>query len=118
MAHSNDRHSMEKALISRAMKDDAYRQRLMSDAKGVLRDEFGMNLPADLDMQVVQETPNKVYLVLPAAPSASAPLSRGEVANAAADCSGWGSFVACTVECTQCGNNETSCEPGDSGEEE
>ena len=117
MAHSNDRSGMEKALISRALKDDAYRQRLSSDPKGVLRDEFGMNLPDDLDMEVVQETPNKVYLVLPAAPSAGAPLSREEFASASDSCDGWSSFVGCTFECTQCGNNDTSCAPGPTGEE-
>ena len=106
------REQLEGQLIRKALKDDAFRQQLMDDPKAAIEKETGLTLPANVQVKTLQETDDLVYLVLPAAPSAQAPLGEGELSSAA-DCSGWKSFGECTVECTQCGNNETSCQPGD-----
>ena len=109
------REQLEGQIIRKALKDDGFRQKLIDDPKATIEKETGLTLPANVQVKTLQETDDLVYLVLPAAPSAQAPLGEGEVAGAA-DCSGWKSAGECTLECTQCGNNETSCLPGDSEE--
>lgn len=105
------RNKLESQVIEKALKDDAFREQLVSNPKAVIEEDTGLSLPADLEIKVVQESANLMYLVLPPAPAAATPLSGADVANAA-DCSGWSSAAECTLECTQCGNNDTTCQPG------
>jgi len=57
-------------LILKAWKDPAFREALRSDPRGVLQRELGAVLPGYLQIEVVEETPTKVFLVIPAAPPA------------------------------------------------
>lgn len=65
---TNIQHQPKKtdAIIARAMHDDAYRQELLVNPKQAIHREFGKELPPGLDVRVVEEAPNVVYLVLPA----------------------------------------------------
>lgn len=56
------------AIIAKAMLDDAYRQELLVNPKQAIHREFGKELPPGLDVRVVEEAANVVYLVLPARP--------------------------------------------------
>ncbi len=63
------RKRLEAQLIDRAMKDDAFREELVRDPKGVFARELGINVPASLTIEVLEERPTTVYLVLPPSPS-------------------------------------------------
>ena len=74
------RKQLEAQLIDRAMKDETFRQDLLRDPKGVVARELGIQAPEHIDVQVLQESPSMVYLVLPQpAPSADAELSDTEL---------------------------------------
>ncbi len=59
---------LEAQLVSQAMQDSAFRDRLLTDPKAVLA-EHGLTIPDGVKIEVVQETPSQYYLVLPAQPS-------------------------------------------------
>jgi len=113
--YSSERSQLNDELVSKAMKDDDFRQRLMSDPRGTIESEYGVSLSPDTKVNVHTETARELHVVLPAAPSASSDISADE--SDAAMCSGWSSAAECTVECTQCGNNGTTCAPGPTEEE-
>lgn len=52
-------------LILRASSDVALRAELLADPKGVIARETGFNIPAEVDVSVVEASPNKTYIVLP-----------------------------------------------------
>ena len=56
---------IERQVIAQALVDPAFRDRLMADPKAVMA-EKGLEIPADIQINVVKETPNTFYLVLPA----------------------------------------------------
>lgn len=53
------------SLIAKAIEDPTYKQRLLSDAKAVVEEELGTSLPGNLTIQAVQQSPKKLYLLLP-----------------------------------------------------
>ncbi|HAX78727.1 MAG TPA: NHLP leader peptide family natural product precursor [Cyanobacteria bacterium UBA11372] len=65
----NTRFEFERQLIERALEDENFKQELLSNPKAVYARESGEQLPKDLEIEVIQETPNKVYLVLPTNPA-------------------------------------------------
>ncbi|MCY6490346.1 MULTISPECIES: NHLP leader peptide family RiPP precursor [Leptolyngbya] len=60
--------SLETQLVNQAMQDSTFRDRLLTNPKAVLAEQ-GLSVPDDVEIQVLQETPNQFYLVLPAAPT-------------------------------------------------
>jgi hypothetical protein len=54
-------------LVQRAVKDPAFRAALLADPKGTLEVALGNPLPESVTVEVLQEVPEKVYLVLPLA---------------------------------------------------
>jgi hypothetical protein len=58
----------EAQLTAKAWKDPAFKRALLSDPKGVLQQEFGVQIPDDVTVKVVEETQQTVYFVLPAVP--------------------------------------------------
>src|SRR5919197_2803739 len=59
----------EQRLMRRAAEDEAFRALLLSDPKAALKQELGLDLPADLKLTVLEETPNELFLVLPPRPA-------------------------------------------------
>lgn len=57
--------NLEAQLITQAIQDPAFRQRLMENPKAVLAEQ-GLNVPDDVQINVLQESPTQYYLVLPA----------------------------------------------------
>jgi hypothetical protein len=53
--------------VAKAWADEGYKQRLLSDAPAVLKEE-GVDVPAGMKIKVVENTRDTVYMVLPAAP--------------------------------------------------
>jgi nitrile hydratase len=57
-----------------------YRSRAVSDPRGVLR-EFGVELPGDVEVRVVDSTANIRYLVIPRRPTGTDGMSEDELAS-------------------------------------
>ena len=83
------RRQHESQITERAAKDPAFRRELLADPKSVLARELGLALPDFLEVQVLEETPARVYLVLPAAPPAPGAELSDEQLDAVAG-GGWG----------------------------
>lgn len=61
-------------------KSNAYRSRAVSDPRGVLRD-FGLELPADVEVRVWDSSAEIRYMVLPMRPPGTAELSEEQLAQ-------------------------------------
>ncbi len=76
MDENTTRKALEAQLIERAMKDVTFREELRRDPKGIFEREFGITMPSNTQIHVLEESPSTVYVVLPDAPaSADAELS-------------------------------------------
>jgi TOMM propeptide domain len=56
-------------IIEKAWSDSAFKKQLLSDPKAAIKDAFGIEVPADINLQVLEETDKNYYLVLPSSPS-------------------------------------------------
>ena len=63
------RQAAERRLVVRASEDEAFRALLLSDPKAALKQEVGLDLPADLKVTALEETPDELFLVLPLRPA-------------------------------------------------
>jgi hypothetical protein len=59
------RFNLESRVVRRAWQDEAYRARLLEDPKAALEEEIGAQLPSRLQVQVVEERPDLICIVLP-----------------------------------------------------
>jgi hypothetical protein len=59
------RRDLEAKIVARAWADEGFRQRLKSDPRGTVAEETGISVPASVQIEVVEETPEKAYLVIP-----------------------------------------------------
>ncbi|CAN5387675.1 hypothetical protein BH23BAC1_BH23BAC1_05770 [soil metagenome] len=67
------RKDIEFNLISKALKDKDFKQSLLEDGKAAVEDMFNLKLPDALSLQVMEETDDNIYLVLPHNPYAGIP---------------------------------------------
>jgi hypothetical protein len=58
-------------IIEKAWSDPAFKKQLLADPKGAIQESFKITVPSDIEVTVLEETPNQFYLVLPAEPVAS-----------------------------------------------
>jgi hypothetical protein len=63
------RRDLEVRLILKAWKDAAFAEALRADPKAAVERELGSELPANLTVTVVEETPTNLYLVIPPKPA-------------------------------------------------
>ena len=70
------------ALFAACWKDEALKARFMSDPKAVLA-EHGMDVPANMNVNVVESSDNTVHITMPQAPADAGELSDEELTNAA-----------------------------------
>jgi hypothetical protein len=56
---------LEALLISKAMADEAFKSELISNPKAVIAREIGQEVPEGVEIEVLESTPKKLYLVLP-----------------------------------------------------
>jgi hypothetical protein len=52
-------------IVARAMKDEGFRNRLLKDAKGTIQNEFGIQFPHDVTVNVHQNSESVLNIVLP-----------------------------------------------------
>ena len=64
-------------LITKATEDAEFREQLKAHPRDTVAHEFGSQIPDDLEITVLEETPKHVYIVLPAQPAAN--LSREQL---------------------------------------
>ena len=72
-------------LFAACWKDEALKARFMSDPKAVLA-EHGIDVPDNMNVNVVENSDNTVHITMPTAPGGSTELSDEEMAGAAG---GW-----------------------------
>ena len=65
------RKDFELKLIAKAWTDESFRQQLLSNPKAVVEQEFGEQLPEGMNVEIIQEPANTLYIVLPAKPESS-----------------------------------------------
>lgn len=56
---------LEAEIIAKAWEDERFKQELISNPKEAIAKTLGAKLAETLEIRVVQETPNNLYLVLP-----------------------------------------------------
>jgi hypothetical protein len=66
----SDQQQKFREIIARAWKDENFKQRLLSDPKGVFR-EAGIPLPSNLKVNVHVDTPDTMNLIIPRNPAES-----------------------------------------------
>lgn len=55
-------------IIQKAWEDPAFKNQLLEDPKGAIKMAFGIELPADIELKVVEETTTSYVLVIPPNP--------------------------------------------------
>ena len=65
MSETSGREQMERRLVEKSLKDDAFRQRLLEDPRAAVEEELGTRLPEEVRVVAVEETADTAYLVLP-----------------------------------------------------
>jgi hypothetical protein len=68
-AAGGGRAEVERRLVERSLLDEDFRQRLLDDPKGTMEQELGSAVPEGIEVRVVQESSDTIYLVLPSASS-------------------------------------------------
>ncbi|WP_336776284.1 NHLP leader peptide family RiPP precursor [Paenibacillus sp. MMO-58] len=66
-------------IIQKAWEDDAFKQQLLADPKAAIKDVFGVEIPENFEISVVEESPEHFYLVLPPKPSMMKAASNEEI---------------------------------------
>lgn len=67
MENTNQKRAkIEQLLLEKAVKDDQFRKNLLSDPRKTISAELGFDIPEDLQVRILEETPMHFYLVLPA----------------------------------------------------
>ena len=64
-AGGGTRAEMERTLVQRSLEDESFRQKLLDDPRGTVEQELGTQLPEDVEVRVVEESAQSIYLVLP-----------------------------------------------------
>ena len=67
MASAMTHEEMRAELIERAVTDEEFRQRLMTDPKAAVKEALGLDLPDAISVQVHEDTASTSHLVLPPA---------------------------------------------------
>ena len=68
MSEATGRQEMERRLIERSLQDDVFKQRLLADPRAAVEEELGTRLLEGVEVRVVEESADTIYLVLPSTP--------------------------------------------------
>ncbi|WP_281888471.1 NHLP leader peptide family RiPP precursor [Paenibacillus sp. YYML68] len=56
-------------IIRLTWEDAAFKAKLIANPKAAVKEAFGVDIPANVNVQVLSESDNQFYLVLPSEPS-------------------------------------------------
>ena len=98
-AGGGGRAEMERSLVQRSMEDEESRQRLLDDTKAVVEQELGTQLPEDVEVSVVEESQQSIYLVLPSGRRIS---RAGELSDQELGAVAGGKGTAIWSDCSTC----------------
>jgi Nitrile hydratase, alpha chain len=59
------RRELEEKIVARAWADEGFRERLKADPRAAVAEETGITVPESIAIEVIEETPDKAYLVIP-----------------------------------------------------
>lgn len=62
---SDTQKPLQEQITTRAMKDETFRQKLLSDPRQTLERELGIRLPEGVSVHVYEDTATTLHLVLP-----------------------------------------------------
>jgi hypothetical protein len=68
-AGGGGRAEIERRLVQKSLEDEEFRQRLLDDPKGTAEQELETRLSEDVEVRVVEESADTIYLVLPFTPA-------------------------------------------------
>ena len=96
-AGGGGRAEFERTLVQRSLEDENFKQRLLDDPKGTLEQELGSPLPEGVEVRVVQESQQSIYLVLPFASAVGD--QGGEISDRELEAVAGGDSFYCTQTC-------------------
>lgn len=67
--HQQSARDRTAAIIAKSQQDEGYREALLANPKNAIQQQFGKELPLGLEVRVVEESANVIYLVLPPKPT-------------------------------------------------
>jgi hypothetical protein len=62
------RYAVERALVTRALKDSAFRSRLLANPKALVEEELGTEVAPEIHFHVLEESSTSLYFVVPVNP--------------------------------------------------
>ncbi|MEK8128144.1 NHLP leader peptide family RiPP precursor [Paenibacillus filicis] len=60
---------LKNKIIRLTWEDEGFKARLLANPRAAVKETFGIEIPADFNVQVLAETDTQFYLVLPKEPS-------------------------------------------------
>jgi Nitrile hydratase, alpha chain len=91
----SSRAEVERRLIERSLEDEEFRQRLLADPRAAIEQELGSRLPESIEVRVVEESADTIYLVLP---SRSADAQGSELSDRELDAVAGGATFGCSTQ--------------------
>lgn len=74
----SEQNTLQDQIIAKAMKEETFRQQLLNNPKETLERDLGIALPQGVTVQVHEDTPTTVHLVLPVQPPMGKPQELSE----------------------------------------
>jgi hypothetical protein len=65
------RQEIEAHLVAKAWKNESFKQELLNNPKSVIAQEFGVEIPKQLNIEVMEEDANTLFITLPMRPDLS-----------------------------------------------
>lgn len=81
MAEIATREQIEQRMVERAVADDGFRAELIADPRAAIAKELGVDPGGLTEIEVLEETPEKIFLVLPVHDGAISDEELGAVAG-------------------------------------
>ena len=81
---ATSRQELEARLIAKAWRDPEFKERLLADPRSVMGQELGRQLPPDLQVSVLEESPQTYYLLVPMKPAGAENCSLEDLQDQAA----------------------------------
>jgi len=64
----DQKQELQQKIIKKAMTDPAFKKELLGNPKEAIKKSFNINVPENIKLNVVEETSEQFYLVLPSSP--------------------------------------------------